>query len=240
VRLVLFGPPGAGKGTQARMLGKRCGIPQVASGDLLRAAVRDGSALGEEARRYMDRGELVPDELVVKLIEERLAQPDAKAGFILDGFPRSVSQAEVLSGVLGRDSIGIDKVVAVMVPDDEIVRRITGRRTCRKCGAMYHALFDPPKCAGVCDQCGGELYQREDDSEQTVRNRLKVYNESTRPLLEYYGRRQLIAEIDGLGKPEEVERRILAALDGLVCARARGGAANRKAAPRRSARKRAR
>ena len=146
MRLVLLGPPGAGKGTQARMLEKRLGAPQVASGDLLRAAVRNKSALGLEAKGYMDKGALVPDELVLKLIEERLSQPDANSGFILDGFPRTVAQAETLSAMLeGREARQLDKVIAIMVPDEEIVKRISGRRTCKNCGAMYHLIYDPPR-----------------------------------------------------------------------------------------------
>jgi adenylate kinase len=212
VRIVLLGPPGAGKGTQARALGALWNIPQVASGDLLRAAVREKSELGREAARYMDRGQLVPDELVLKLIAERLARPDAKKGFILDGFPRNVSQAETLAKMLEQTGSKLDKVVAVMVPDEEIVKRISGRRTCKNCAAMYHVTFEPPKKPGVCDTCGGELYQREDDAEETVRERLKVYSEATRPLLDHYGRLGILAKVDGVGRPDEIEKRILNAL----------------------------
>jgi adenylate kinase len=212
VRIVLLGPPGAGKGTQARALGALWNIPQVASGDLLRAAVREKSELGREAARYMDRGQLVPDELVLKLIAERLTRPDAKKGFILDGFPRNVSQAETLAKMLEQTGSKLDKVVAVMVPDEEIVKRISGRRTCKNCAAMYHVTFEPPKKPGVCDTCGGELYQREDDAEETVRERLKVYSEATRPLLDHYGRLGILAKVDGVGRPDEIEKRILNAL----------------------------
>jgi adenylate kinase len=214
VRLILLGPPGAGKGTQAQALSALWGIPHVASGDLLRAAVRDGTELGREARSYMDRGQLVPDKLVLQLVAQRLAQPDAQAGFILDGFPRAVSQAQALASGLERAGQKIDKVVAVIVPVDEIVKRISGRRTCRKCAAMYHTTYEPSKIAGVCDRCGGELYQREDDAEATVRERLKVYEESTRPLLDHYGRLGLLSQVDGVGRTEEIERRILAAVAG--------------------------
>lgn len=212
MRLVLLGPPGAGKGTQARMLESKLHAPQVASGDLLRAAVKNRTPLGVEARRYMDKGALVPDELVLKLIEERLNQPDAAGGFILDGFPRNVAQAETLTRMLESRGEKLDRVVALIVPDAEIVKRISGRRTCRNCGAMYHLIYDPPRNVGVCNECHGELYQREDDAEETVRMRLKVYAESTRPLLEHYGRLGLLSEIDGLGATEEIERRILRAL----------------------------
>src|ERR1700674_581828 len=158
MRLVLLGPPGAGKGTQARALGALWGIPQVASGDLLRASVRENSELGREAAGYMDRGQLVPDELVLKLVAARLGKDDARKGFILDGFPRTVMQAEALAAGLERAGVKLDKVVAVIVPDEEIVKRISGRRTCRSCDAMYHVAFEPPATAGVCDNCGGGLY----------------------------------------------------------------------------------
>jgi adenylate kinase len=212
VRLVLLGPPGAGKGTQARALGELWKIPQVASGDLLRAAKREGTELGREAARYMDRGQLVPDELVLKLIAERLSQPDAKAGFILDGFPRNVAQAETLAKMLEQTGSKLDKIVAVIVPDEEIVKRISGRRTCKSCAAMYHTTFEPPKKPGVCDKCGGELYQREDDAEATVRERLKVYEEATRPLLDHYGRLGMLSKVNGVGRTDEVEKRILSAV----------------------------
>lgn len=212
MRLVLLGPPGAGKGTQARMLGEKIHAPQVASGDLLRAAVRDKTPLGVRARGYMDKGALVPDDLVLKLIDERLDQADAKPGFILDGFPRSVPQAQALEQILAGRNKHLDRVVAIFVPDEEIVKRISGRRTCRKCGAMYHLIYDPPRNAGICNECGGELYQREDDSEDTVRMRLEVYNNATKPLLEYYGRTGLLAKVDGVGRPEDILARILAAL----------------------------
>jgi len=216
VRLVLLGPPGAGKGTQARVLGELWGIPQIASGDLLRAVVRENSALGREAASYMDRGQLVPDEFVLKLVAERLQKPDAQKGFILDGFPRNVAQAQALATGLERAGLKLDKVVAVMLPDEEVVKRISGRRTCRNCAAMYHVVFEPPAKAGVCDKCGGELYQRDDDAEETVRERLKVYTETTRPLFDHYGRLGLLAQVDGVGHTDEVEKRILAAVDGVA------------------------
>ncbi|MGA7870818.1 MAG: adenylate kinase [Candidatus Binatus sp.] len=216
MRLVLLGPPGAGKGTQARALGALWGIPQVASGDLLRAVVREDSELGREAASYMDRGQLVPDELVLKLVAARLRKEDARPGFILDGFPRNVKQAEALAAGLERAGLKLDKVVAVIVPDEEIVKRISGRRTCRNCNAMYHVVFEPPKKPGVCDKCGGELYQRDDDAEETVRERLKVYAETTRPLLDHYARLGLLAQVDGVGRTDEVEKRILLAVNGVA------------------------
>ena len=212
MRLVLLGGPGAGKGTQARMLEKRLSVPQVASGDLLRAAVRKRSALGLEAKRHMDKGALVPDELVLKLVQERLHQPDAAAGFILDGFPRTVAQAETLSAFLKERGARLDKIIAIIVPDDEIVKRISGRRTCKSCGAMYHLIYDPPRNQDLCNSCNGELYQRDDDAEDTVRMRLEVFAATMRPLLEYYERSGLHAQIDGIGRPEEIQQRIVNAL----------------------------
>jgi len=220
VRLVLLGPPGAGKGTQARMLGERIHAPQVASGDLLREAVRDKTPLGIQAHSYMDKGSLVPDELVLKLIDARLDQADAKPGFILDGFPRSVSQAEALAVMLKERGETISKVVAIDVPDEELVKRISGRRTCRNCNEMYQIVFDPPAQPGICNKCGGELYQREDDHEDTVRHRLQVYNNETRPLLDYYGKVGLLSQIDGMGRPEEILNRILAKLGESAVAKA--------------------
>jgi len=216
VRVVLIGPPGAGKGTQARALAALWGIPQVSSGDLLRAVVREDSELGREAASYMDRGQLVPDELVLKLIAERLRKKDAHKCFILDGFPRNVSQAEALGKGLDKAGLKLVKAVAVIVPDEEIVKRISGRRTCAKCNAMYHVAFEPPAKPGVCDKCGGELYQREDDAEETVRERLKVFAEATRPLLDHYGQLGLLAQINGVGRTEEVEKRILSAVNGVA------------------------
>ncbi|MBV8362172.1 MAG: adenylate kinase [Deltaproteobacteria bacterium] len=212
MRLVLLGPPGAGKGTQARMLESKLQAPQIASGDLLRTAVRNQTALGLQAKTFMDTGALVPDELVLGMIEERLRQADAQNGFILDGFPRTVAQAEVLESILVRRNERLNKVVAIIVPDEEIIKRISGRRTCRSCGAMYHMLYEPPRTINVCDKCSGELYQREDDAEHTVSARLQVYASSTRPLLDYYRRWRLLVEIDGIGRPEEIEQRIVSAL----------------------------
>ena len=212
MRLVLLGPPGAGKGTQARMLEKRLRAPQVASGDLLRNAVRGRTPLGVEAKRYMDKGALVPDDLVLKLIEERLSQPDAASGFILDGFPRTVAQAQTLDAMLKTGGPRhLDKVIAIMVPDEEIVKRISGRRTCKNCGVMYHLIYDPPRNQNLCNSCNGELYQRDDDAEDTVQMRLDVYAATMRPLMEYYERAGLLKQIDGIGRPEEIQQRIVEA-----------------------------
>jgi len=194
------------------MLESKLRAPQIASGDLLRTAVRNRTALGLQAKTFMDAGALVPDELVLGMIEERLNQADAQDGFILDGFPRTVAQAQVLESILTRRRERLDKVVAIAVPDEEIIKRISGRRTCRSCGAMYHVVNEPPRNLNRCDKCSGELYQREDDAEATVRERLRVYASSTRPLLEYYGRSQLLVEIAGIGRPEEIEHRVMSAL----------------------------
>jgi adenylate kinase len=212
VRLVLLGPPGAGKGTQARMLELKLMAPQIASGDLLRAAVRNGTELGLKAKHFMDKGDLVPDALVLGLIGERMDSPDARDGFILDGFPRTVAQAETLATMLKDRGIGLDKVIAVNVPNEEIIKRISGRRTCRKCGAMYHIMYDPPRNMDTCNSCYAELYQREDDAEDTVRARLEVYASATRPLLDHYRRLGLLAQVDGTGSPAMIEHRILSAL----------------------------
>lgn len=212
MRVVLLGPPGAGKGTQAKMLEDELNIPQIASGDLLRIAVRNKSPLGQEARRFMERGALVPDELVLRMIEERMRQSDTQGGFVLDGFPRTLPQAEALRQMLERTERSLDLVLALLVSDDEVVRRISGRRTCRNCGATYHLIFDPPRNLNVCDRCQGELYQREDDAEETVRNRLTAYHRQTKPLLEYYEGQGLLKPIDGQDRVEVVHGRIKAAL----------------------------
>jgi adenylate kinase len=194
------------------MLEGRLKAPQIASGDLLRTAVRNGTELGVKAKQYMDRGALVPDELVLGMIGERLKQADVREGFILDGFPRTAPQAEALDRMLQERAMSLDRVVAVLVPDGEIIKRISGRRTCRKCGAMYHVIFDPPRNIDLCNECGGDLYQREDDAEDTVGARLEVYAKATEPLLDYYGQRDRLARIDGTGSPATIERRILDAL----------------------------
>jgi len=174
--------------------------------------VRASSELGLKAKRFMDKGELVPDALVLDLIGQRLDRADARDGFILDGFPRTVAQAETLAAMLRERGIRLDKVVAVNVPDEEIIRRISGRRTCRKCGAMFHIIYDPPRNKDICDACNGELYQREDDAEETVRTRLEVYASATRPLLDHYAQQGLLAQIEGVGSPSAIEQKILGAL----------------------------
>ncbi|RLF09883.1 MAG: adenylate kinase [Thermoprotei archaeon] len=212
MRLVIFGPPGAGKGTQAKMLSEKLGVPHIATGDIFREAVKAGTELGRLAKQYMDRGELVPDEVVIGIVEERLRRPDCSKGFILDGFPRTIKQAEVLDEMLQKMGVKLDAVVNLEVSEDEVVKRISLRRTCRNCGAIYHLITNPPKKEGVCDKCGGELYQRDDDREETVRSRLRVYRQQTEPLLKFYEQRGLLKNVDGEKRIEEVFKEILAAL----------------------------
>ena len=210
--MLLIGPPGSGKGTQAKLLQERLDLPHISSGDLLRAAVKRKTSIGVEAKRYMDRGELVPDALVVRVIEERVRQEDCRRGFIVDGFPRNVAQAEVLAQTMAPMSKGIDHAVSLMVTRDELVKRLSGRRTCRECGTMYHIIFDPPVNAGLCNKCNGELYQRDDDQEDTIAARLDVYDRQTAPLLSYYQARNVLRSVDGLGSPAQVFERILKVL----------------------------
>ncbi len=199
VRVIFLGPPGAGKGTQAQELAREWGVPHIATGDMLREAVAAKTALGLEAKRHMDSGGLVPDDVVIGLVGERLAQPDAKAGCVLDGFPRTVAQAEALDALFARAGIALDRVIYFDVPRAELLRRLTGRRVCRACGRTFHLVSAPPRVAGKCDDCGGELYQRADDSEATVATRLDVYQKQTAPLLDYYRGRRLLAEVAGEG-----------------------------------------
>ncbi|HDM76271.1 MAG TPA: adenylate kinase [Deltaproteobacteria bacterium] len=208
MNIILLGPPGAGKGTQAKMLIEKYGIPQISTGDMLRAAVKAGTQLGLEAKKYMDKGELVPDEVVIGLVKERLQEPDCAKGFMLDGFPRTVAQAEVLDRELEAMGKAIDHVICIEVPNEELIARLTGRRTCKECGAGYHLKFDPPKVDGVCDKCGGKLYQRDDDNEETVKARLKVYQDQTFPLIEYYDKQGKLRRIDGVGEIKAIFERI--------------------------------
>lgn len=213
MNIIMLGPPGCGKGTQAKRLIDKYGIPQISTGDLLREAVKKGTALGQKAKSFMDAGRLVPDEVVVGMVEERFKQADCQPGFILDGFPRTVPQAEALDRTLAQMGRAIDRVISIEVPDDEVVQRLSGRRTCRNCGAMYHIKFNPPKQAGVCDQCGGELYQRDDDNEKTIRNRLQVYHEQTSPLIAYYGKKGLVKAVPGSGPIDGITKAIMQALE---------------------------
>lgn len=212
MRLILLGPPGAGKGTQAKRLVEKYGIPQISTGDMLRAALKAGTELGIKAKTFMDAGKLVPDEVVIGLIEERIKEADCVNGFMLDGFPRTVAQADALNGVMAKSSLKLDHVISIDVANEELVVRLTGRRTCRACGAGFHISFDPPKKEGVCDKCGGELYQRDDDSEATIRNRLKVYSDQTEPLIAYYKKAGLLRPIDGTGSIDDIFGRVTAVL----------------------------
>lgn len=202
--MVLMGPPGAGKGTQARMLAEDLGVAVVSTGDILREEVRRASALGKSAKAFMDKGALVPDELVVAMVRNRLCRDDCQRGFVLDGFPRTVEQAQALDAMLEERGEAIGLCVSISVPETELVRRLSGRRTCRVCGWMCHLLFDPPAKEGVCDRCGGELYQRNDDREEVIEERLSVYQKETAPVLSYYAHRGLLREIDGRGSREGV------------------------------------
>ncbi|MDH7577504.1 MAG: adenylate kinase [Bacillota bacterium] len=197
MRILLIGPPGAGKGTQAVRIANFCAIPHISTGDIFRAAVQTGTELGRKAREYMDAGRLVPDEITIGIIRERLKQPDCSRGFLLDGFPRTLPQAEALDRLLEDLGTRLDVVLNIAVKPEVLLERLTGRRVCRNCGATYHITFQPPRVAGVCDRCGGELYQRSDDTAETVGGRLKVYTDQTAPLLEYYRARGLLKEIDG-------------------------------------------
>lgn len=210
---IFLGPPGAGKGTQAKILVEKYGIPQISTGDMLREHVAKGTELGVKAKEYMEKGQLVPDEIILSMVKERLSQPDAQKGFILDGFPRTVAQAEALDKMLEEMGKKIEFVLALIVPDEELVTRLTGRRTCKNCGMMYHIKFKPPKVEGKCDACGGELYQRPDDNEETVRNRLKVYHEQTAPLIEYYRKKGVLFEVDGSKGIEEITQQLINILE---------------------------
>ncbi len=208
MNIILLGPPGAGKGTQAKRLIDKYGIPQISTGDMLRAALKEGTPLGLEAKKYMDQGALVPDSVVIGLVKERIQKQDCANGYMLDGFPRNVSQAEALDSMLSELSQKIDDVVCIEVPSEELLGRLTGRRTCRGCGAGYHVKFDPPSKEAVCDKCGAELYQRDDDNEATVSSRLRVYDDQTKPLIDYYSKQNKLRPVNGVGGMDEIFGRI--------------------------------
>ncbi|MCX4589919.1 adenylate kinase [Streptomyces sp. NBC_01549] len=217
MRIVLVGPPGAGKGTQAAFLAKNLGIPHISTGDLFRANISQGTELGKQAKAYMDAGKLVPDEVTIGMAKDRMEQPDATNGFLLDGFPRNVSQAEALDEMLKAEGMKLDAVLDLEVPEDEVVKRIAGRRICRNDSShVFHVTYKQPKIEGVCDVCHGELYQRDDDSEETVRTRLEVYHTQTEPIIDYYAAQGLVVTISALGKVEEVTGRAMEALGSKV------------------------
>ncbi len=214
IRIVMLGPPGAGKGTQAAGIAVRHDAVHVSTGDIFRGAAKKRTALGLEAKRYMDRGQLVPDGVVIGIVAERLLESDTARGFVLDGFPRTVEQARALDEMAGRQGHRIGPVINLVVPHEEIVKRLSGRRVCRDCGAMYHIILAPPTNAELCNKCNGDLYQRDDDQEDTIVARLEVYERQTDPLVVFYGERGVLANVDGTGQQEEVARRIAAVLDG--------------------------
>ncbi len=213
MRLILLGPPGAGKGTQAKMLVEKHAIPQISTGDILREAVKNQTSLGKEAKSFMDAGGLVPDEVVVGIIRERLQEDDCAKGYILDGFPRTVPQADELKKALNEMGQSIDSVLSIVVENQELIQRLTGRRTCKECGAGYHIMYKKPEKNGICDQCQGPLFQRDDDKEETIKNRLAVYNEQTEPLIQYYEKDGALIEIQGTGNIDEIFGRISAVLE---------------------------
>jgi adenylate kinase len=212
VRVVLVGPPGAGKGTQAEFIAEHFDIPKISTGDIFRSNVSGGSDLGKLAKKYMDAGDLVPDEVTNAMVRDRLAQDDAKAGFLLDGFPRNIAQAYELDSMLGDLGTTLDVVLDLEVDNEEVVRRLSGRRLCKKCGHVWHIEFDPPKVEDVCDKCGGELYHRDDDYPETVRHRLDVYVSQTRPLIEFYDQRKQLVGMDAHGPVEDVTERAIESL----------------------------
>lgn len=212
MRVVLVGPPGAGKGTQAQFIASHLAIPKVSTGDIFRYNVSAGTELGRQAKAFMDRGDLVPDEVTIAMVQSRLGEDDAQSGFLLDGFPRNVPQAETLKKLLADWGLRLELVLELVVDHDEVIRRLSGRRTCRKCGRVWHVAFDPPSIPGKCDECGGDLFQRDDDREETIRHRLEVYQEQTQPLISYYADEGILLGIDATGPVEDVTDRALLAL----------------------------
>jgi len=209
MKLILLGPPGAGKGTQAKMLTETFSIPQISTGDILRAAVKDGTPMGRKAKEYMDAGGLVPDEVVVGIVRDRLQEADCDNGFILDGFPRTVAQADALQASLEEMHKVLDRVISLEVDAEALIERLTGRRTCKDCGRGYHVTFDPSQQVGICDACGGMLFQRDDDQEETIRKRLQVYAEQTSPLIDYYRTAGVLMELDGMQPIPQVQEKML-------------------------------
>lgn len=216
MRLLFLGPPGAGKGTQSEFICRDFNIKQISTGDILRAHRNKETTLGKRAQEYMDKGELVPDSIIIDMIREELQKPNYQNGFLLDGFPRTIAQAEALDSLLGSLNTKLDGVLVLEVPNEELIKRLTARRTCRICGKIYHLITKPPKVNGKCDIDGGELYQRTDDNEETVRNRLTVYENQTKPLIKYYSQFNIVYKIDGIGKIEDIYKRIKKVLKQLL------------------------
>lgn len=212
MKIIMLGAPGAGKGTQAKMIADKYGVPHVSTGDIFRANIKNGTELGMEAKKYMDQGLLVPDELTVKILLDRVSQPDCKNGYVLDGFPRTIPQAEVLDKALAELGESIDYVIDVDVPDENIVKRMSGRRACVSCGATYHVVHVPPKKEGICDRCGSELILRDDDKPETVKNRLDVYHKQTQPLIDFYTKKGVLKTVDGTVDMQDVFKAIVAIL----------------------------
>ncbi|MER7331261.1 adenylate kinase [Micromonospora sp. NPDC047670] len=212
MRLVLVGPPGAGKGTQAEFVAAHLSVPKISTGDIFRSNVSQGTPLGVEAKRYMDAGELVPDEVTINMVRDRLAEPDAAEGFLLDGFPRTTPQAAALDKLLADLGTALDLVLELVVDDDEVIRRLSGRRTCRGCGKIWHVEFDATTREGICDRCGAELFQRDDDKPETIATRLREYADKTAPLVDYYGAQGKLVGIDATGPVEDVTVRAIDAL----------------------------
>lgn len=213
MRLVLLGAPGAGKGTQAKKLIDKYGIPQISTGDLLRAAVKEGTELGKQAKAIMDKGELVTDSIVLGMVKERLSKDDCKKGFILDGFPRNTAQAEALDKMLVDMGMPLTAAISVDVPSGDLMKRLTGRRTCKSCGQMYNVYFSAPKTEGKCDKCSGELFQRDDDKEDTINNRLKVYEAQTAPLIDYYTKKGINNSVAGTGSIDDIFAKVCAIVE---------------------------
>lgn len=212
MKIIMLGAPGAGKGTQAKMIADKYGVPHVSTGDIFRANIKNGTELGMEAKKYMDQGLLVPDELTVKILLDRVSQPDCKNGYVLDGFPRTIPQAEVLDKALAELGESIDYAIDVDVPDENIVKRMSGRRACVSCGATYHVVHVPPKKEGICDRCGSELLLRDDDKPETVKNRLDVYHKQTQPLIDFYTKKGVLKTVDGTVDMQDVFKAIVAIL----------------------------
>lgn len=212
MRLILLGAPGAGKGTQAVMLAERFNIPHISTGDIFRSNIKNGTELGKKAKEYIDKGLLVPDEVTIGIVKDRLQQPDCKNGFVLDGFPRTIPQAEYLEGILDSMDVKLDYVIDIHVPDSEIIKRMSGRRVCPVCGMSYHTHYNPTKKEGVCDNCGSAVVQREDDREETVIKRLKTYHEQTEPLIEYYKQKGQLLVVEGQERIEDTAKEVLKTL----------------------------